>query len=65
MGINQGLRKNFHSATVENGESVIFTHSISGPLMIQDVVIEGLFYVVKWLPNDCLLGIQSVGPQTV
>ena len=39
MGLNQGLHRNLHSAPVANEESVIFTHSISGPLMIQETFL--------------------------
>ena len=57
--LHQGLRQNFHSATVANGETITFDKSITGPLMINDSVVEGCFFVAQWLPNDFLLGMNQ------
>lgn len=61
LGLRSGLIKTNHSATVANGQSICFTHAISGPLVVGDIVSETLLYVTDWLPDDCLLGMDVLG----
>ena len=61
LGLRSGITKTNHTATVANGQSISFTHAISGPLVVGDVVSETLLYVTDWLPDDCLLGMDVLG----
>lgn len=57
-GLFQAVKSVSHQAVTANGEVIVFSHSISGPLDIGDEVFEMCFFVAPCLQETCILGMD-------